>query len=187
MILGNHDLETNLEDNSELKIKEEEKEEVEKDCFILTQERKNINEINPKINFVLWDSKIVENTLILMIDTSMYIDNEEEYLSCYKKMPEVQYEESIDTIRKKQNDFIKQKINQTQNIKNIIFVGHHPIVFVKNKKNENKITSDIYKNFIDVLKYNTEIKKKYYYLCADLHLYQKGTIKLGNIEIDRRY
>lgn len=193
MIMGNHDLETNKNDNKELFVEtgeEEAKEEVEKDCKIIDLEFKSMK---PNVEYNFFKDIMLKNgTLLLMIDTSIYEEDSEKYLPCYKKFFEkrgdnniVKYDVSV--LRNYQKHFINTSIeNYSVKLKNIIIIGHHPIIYLRYKGGDgNKTLSSIHEEFSPVLQniYKTvnNTKVKYYYLCSDLHLYQHGTIIIPTI------
>lgn len=175
MILGNHDLETNLDNNGNLYVvNEETKEEAkEESCRILTEEIKITDSLYNYINYDFFFSKIINDTLILMIDTSIYSLDAEHFFPCYEEFfPKI----------KIQNKLILENINEHNgNIKNLILIGHHPITGIKKKNEKYEYLNDIpsFKSLLigsifDIL----QDKVNYYYLCADLHLYQEGKITL---------
>jgi hypothetical protein len=118
-----------------------------------------------------------------MIDTSMY-DNDDapEFKVCYNKFNNKN--DDLSVIRENQTRFINETINNTieqygsENIQNLIIVGHHPITAIKIKKDN--IVIEPFKEFLNVLLSipREGFYPKYYYLCADLHSYQ-----IGNIDI----
>jgi len=199
MILGNHDLDRNDKKNlfvtspSDLQSRRPEK----NDCEIIQLELKAIKE-KKNIDYVFFKSEFINNeTLLLMIDTSIYELEKDTttYLPCYNTFFENNpfYEDinlrflSIKYLRRYQYVKIQQAINRAQRrittIKHVIIVGHHPIFQIKYKKTEVvpiKFTSDIHLGFKPVLKkiYNKLPKALFYYLCSDLHLYQEGLITL---------
>jgi hypothetical protein len=102
-------------------------------------------------------------------------------------------------VRFLQKQYIKKIINelleQGSSIENVIMIGHHPIVCIKKKevKTEEgnsfkvKLNSDIHMQFNEFFQSGilslfdpATITKlpTYYYLCADLHLYQSGVITI---------
>jgi len=106
-------------------------------------------------------------------------------LNCYNKLNIS--EKNLDEIRKHQEERIEALITVIQNInlKNVVVIGHHPIISIKTKQKEGKITNnlaclkllkDLYYNsiYLPLKELNKQIS--YYYLCADVHLYQQGTI-----------
>lgn len=213
MILGNHDLETqtkkdNLYLSSEAAVAASEaavalaptKE--KKDCFILQTELKELPNLpNIKYNFFLSKYDAATQTLILMVDTSMYVDDPEDIedmLPCYKYIIDG-HEYSIAEIRQKQKELIAIEIEKYKNtITKIIISGHHPIISYKLKVSEKDpkktkfgfvegllLFTTLLKEIKQMMMLNKEKEEeeiKYYYLCADLHLYQKGTVILYDDE-----
>jgi hypothetical protein len=179
MILGNHDLETNTSNKQQLYIEDENQMEDMNNCFILNSEIKEA--VNKNINFVLQKThELSKNTLIIMIDTSMYEDDANNYIPCYNEY--FQKQESINAditniieLQKLQRENILHKLDElNQPYRNIIIIGHHPITGWKEKNNNNILIHPAIK-FIELLMsiYKKHPSSKYYYLCADLHLYQK--------------
>ena len=162
------------------------------------------------VDYLFFKSELKnDDTLILMIDTSIYEPEKQTnvYLPCYNEFfkNNTLYEDkqfdfpTITNLRLYQRNRILQAISQAttgaKTIKHIIIVGHHPIYQVKYKVKEEepiKFTSDIQVDFKPVLIaiynklfkiYKQLPKTKFYYLCSDLHLYQKGTI---NIRVSKK-
>jgi len=196
MILGNHDLETNSEDNlyiDSLSLETKEK----NDCKIIQLELEALK-TKENVDYFFFKSQLLNNeTLLLMIDTSIYDVDAAIYLPCYNKFfkDNVFYKDkelnfdSLTNLRSFQLNKIMKAIKENIHIKYLIIVGHHPIYQLKNKTVEEvqtvKYTSEIHINFTPVLKSIYKIlqdKTKYYYLCSDLHLYQKGTIVVTSEE-----
>jgi predicted MPP superfamily phosphohydrolase len=187
MILGNHDLDTNGEKMS-FYIENDATPEGRNECYTLKTEIQSIKE---NVEYDLFKSKMLnDGTLLMMIDTNMYSTDEDVslYLPCYQHLKETYNFSSITELRDFQKTIIIKSIDEalaTQPIKNIILVGHHPIAFFKIKKGEAKVNCDI-PFFTPILKdiYNNFNTKQpgqevnYYYLCSDLHLYQKGVVTL---------
>jgi hypothetical protein len=191
VILGNHDLETDVYVGNE---------ETPNKCNIINSEI-NISNKNDNINLKLFNFKRIGNgTLILMIDSTMYDPKSNLFLPCYKKiLKNTLYDtndidESTQTyinnltmnnIREIQKNYIENIIiNNLNNLKNIIIVAHHPITCYKLKNYENKLVDTPGHGLTDFL-YNTIYLNSinsgninYYYLCADLHQYQIGNIKI---------
>jgi hypothetical protein len=144
-------------------------------------------------------------TLVLMIDTSIYEDDSKSYLKCYQEFfkndTEIDQPIDISSLKEYQIQKIKEVLEKYKGkIKKIIFVGHHPILYLKYKEEKNKTQKDnskkdksktekqkgvIIRSDINIKSLLEEIYisgVKYYYLCSDLHLYQKGklTIDFGN-------
>ena len=168
MLLGNHDLETNMYLSGFTDKKET-------DCFITQQEIKEA--IPNHIDLVVQKARTNGETLVLLIDTSMYDDDAiAEMLPCYKKMAGYAEIANKEDLRTEQLRFIQDAIAAFQGT-NIIFIGHHPITGYKLKKDKIKLIQ-AFPSFLAMLKSVYQPEKKYYYLCADLHLYQEGTVLL---------
>lgn len=181
MILGNHDLE-NDKFNEELFVNENGTEYSENGTCKITQLEKDSAGENENINLILFKKRLINDTLILLIDTSLYSSDEEvtDYLKCYELFLGNEIE-SIESLRNYQNEFIYNSIRENRNIKNLIMVGHHPITGFKMKKNKNKLMNDIpnfYNVLRDIYKLNDAENINYYYLCADYHSYQSGDVVL---------
>ena len=195
MLLGNHDLETNNKKN--LFIATSASEEVKSEngeCEIIKFELEALKKKTNVDYFFFKSKRLINNTLLLMIDTSIYeVDAEAiDYLPCYKIFLEAKEKklsfENIKDLRDYQLTKIIDAIKDDKSIKHLIIVGHHPIYQLKNKTSGDppvdNVTdkSDISVDFTPVLK--TIFEKLgsttvYHYLCSDLHLYQKGLIKMN--------
>jgi hypothetical protein len=189
IILGNHDLE------SDVSVKGIEDDERNK-CFILDTEIEYARSTDHQTNVNVYKSIIFNNdTLVLMIDSTMYENKESIALKCFRHLYQNQ-SLSLEDIRRDQKLWVESIIrNIPKNIKNIVISAHHPITGYKSKMkigkdgNEYKNTFLIETpgfNLVDLL-YESIYKKlsiekrneiSFYYLCADLHQYQ-----IGNIEI----
>ena len=175
MMLGNHDLEKTPK----------EEDPTQQECKILELEMTNKP---PNVEYNFFKYEMLNGTMVLMIDTSIYEDDSENYLQCYNKFFELSRQSfaSIEEIKEYQLQQITEAITRKE-LKNIIIVGHHPIKYFKYKKpkegKEAKIQfrSDIIHSFKPVLAHIYGVlgpKTNYYYLCSDMHLYQKGRIEL---------
>lgn len=185
MILGNHDLETNLNpENPKLFIGETA--EVSKSCMILELEKQQSKESNIEYTFFK-DIMMNNGTLILMIDSDVYSSDAYKFLPCYNIFLGENFE-TIEKVKEYQYNLIFQTINQYNagvSIKNLIIIGHQPITGIKYKDGvKQPLLNDIpYFKPVLLKIYNllgSEIN--YFYLCADLHLYQEGLITLKNEE-----
>lgn len=176
MMLGNHDLEKTPKEEDTTK----------QECKILELEMEN-KPANVEYNFFKY-VMLKNGTMVLMIDTSIYEDDSEQYLQCYNKFFETSGESfsSIDEIREYQLRQITEAI-EGKELRNIIMVGHHPIIYFKYKKGKDgkkakiHFRSDIRNLFQPVLAHiygKVGPATNYYYLCSDMHLYQKGKIEL---------
>ena len=175
MILGNHDLETNTNPKKPtLFIRDENT--PEDNCKILTMEQELSKPTN--IEFVLYKDLMLSNgTLILMIDTSMYTMDGKKYLKCYNMFLGTDYD--LSQLQEFQNSWILSTIEKYKDdIQNLVIIGHHPITGIKFKDNKEKHLNDI-PFFIDILQEIYKLLSNtvyYYFLCADLHIYQKGYV-----------
>ena len=190
MILGNHDLETNTYTQSIFIENEQTPEEIGS-CFMLKEEVKLSEKHDLPIEFVLNKSIVFERTLILMLDTSMYdCEKDDEtingFLPCYQTLlhnPNLTKAE----LYQLQQDFVLnaliQNQNENQHIKNLVIIGHHPITGYKFKKNKVNLIEP-FPSFVQLLSFihsnNSNKETVYYYLCADLHLYQIGNVVITN-------
>jgi hypothetical protein len=143
---------------------------------------------------------ISDHTLIIMIDTSIYTDED---VTCFPQVGSTESNsEKSQQLRKHQHDLVLEKLNENdkdgrphhQRCKNIIVCGHHPLAGFKNQKTKKKKTEDgkvkiKIKGGLDVLpkpdlyELLLEIKDHadhFFYLCADIHNYQRGTVTLSS-------
>jgi hypothetical protein len=165
----------------------------ENDCTLTKSEINLVQELNSEgynINLDLHrEINFGENTIIITIDTTIYDDDDiGEYLQCYK--PIFGDDLTIEKIKELQLRFIAyviDKIQKNEQITNIIVVGHHPLMSYKIKEkdgveklklfNLNNLLNFLYNGLL--LQLNSLHREfNYYYLCADLHQYQVGTIVL---------
>ena len=207
MIMGNHDLATNYDEDHKTHYIVGDPTIIEpvNSCFILEQEKIKTSDNN--INLVLHKSRLINRALILMIDTTMYDESDvTEALPCYSTLlntrpniptPSLTDAEAkavsrqkIEELRTKQLDFVLHAIRgNIGNFDNVVIIGHHPIVGMKFKKEDqtNKIFKP-FEAFIDLLQQIylalSESPVKYYYLCADIHLYQQGRVTI-NIDSEK--
>jgi len=187
VIMGNHDYETNLLVTQENRV--------ETSCKILKLEYDLEKQPNNNLNILVNKArKFNDSTLILMIDTTIYSDEDAPtVVNCYKLHPNFKtgmmtQNLTIDSIRENQANFMRNSIlsNIDDSLKNIIIVGHHPITVFKLLKNEGvklvdepgrPLVDALYKNVFKVLN-DMDKHMNYYYLCADLHQYQIGNISI---------
>lgn len=174
LIFGNHDIEDVIIDNSEKEI----------NCKLLDEQIKIIEGNNSVEIFNDVIFKVIDKTLVIMLDTNLYdreITDTPINKTCYSKLFNKFINKSELTINELigyQNCFVKDILKSHTDVKNIIFIGHHPIYSIKNKKGQKDEIELI--RFIDFLKHIAKflIDKNIYYLCADTHMYQEGTINI---------
>jgi hypothetical protein len=203
MTYGNHDFENNLIDVTDESVIDETNidksvidsgvyGELNNNCPITTTEL-DMKTHFPNIKLELFQSFLFkENTLLLFLDTTIYDkDDIEDYIGCYSRVnPELA---TIETVKNAQLEFVRSTIDTvSSNIKNIFIVGHHPIAQYKYKKEVRYLVlpdfaNMIYDNIFSILKDKGLCHIKYYYLCADLHQYQTGTIVIKDEMIIKQY
>lgn len=190
ILMGNHDLQ--IEKNMyDINTKE-----LITPCQIIENELVYRDEFN-FYNY----HRILDNTLIIFINTVIYTNdfkNKDDgplLLECaieyYKERGNFN---SIDEFANYDEYIIKYLIelyksnNTIDKIKNIVIAGHHPI-FSYRDKYENDDFKPVRKplnnrglEFIDYI-YNQFTHCDKFYLCADVHQYQKATIILGSNKI----
>ena len=199
VLIGNHDLE-NIENplkDPDCSILETQKK-FESDGgnnIVLDSDR-----TGPIMHHVLDDS-----TIVIMLDTTMYEESEKaikKVMKCYEKMFEMNalgvpvnenVLEKIKVMRDNQKqrlaDYISSLTAKAGTIKNIIVVGHHPLFDLKTKKDDESgkiktkeevmpLLNELYYESIYVPLQAVNSGIKYFYLCADLHQYQTGTVNI---------
>lgn len=192
VILGNHDLETNRENKHSFLIHSGETAE---SCAILKLEKQVTEPSGVKLQLdFLTEGEIPfigTNTLVLMIDTSMYETKHEDitqYEECYPEIEEKLYlSESlskIEQLRDRQKTRVLEAIEQNPLKTNIVVIGHHPITGYIIKKDKHKLVEP-FPEFVELWKAIIEetTGKTLYYLCADKHFYQPGTVKIEGTPI----
>jgi hypothetical protein len=164
-----------------------------------------LNYSETKKNFEIFKDTVMlkyddkDNTLLIMIDTTIYDTLSDEELLCYHGILGLNFgttpedrlariktrgkETIINAIRNRQLNQVIDKLTKFKlfSFEKIIFVGHHPIINCRIKKS--KETANILDNLKDFFKniYKHIRADNIIYLCADTHFYQKGIV---NIVID---
>jgi len=124
-----------------------------------------------------------KHTLVIMIDTSIYSDEFEKIELCYIDSS------NPDELCMGQNRTVMEFIGEHLNshIKNIIVIGHHPIVYRKFKKGKkDKPGSNIVNYEPKLAELFVQINsllsdQKIYYLCADFHVYEEGVVTITGV------
>jgi hypothetical protein len=194
ILIGNHELDT-----------------IQGQCRSLALEMNIVNFKNssffmdrPDNDYILHEH-FNKHTIIIMLDTTMLTATKKfvKYAKCYMELYGInshtkesnsaikRYLISIQTARV--INLIRNVVNKSKNIQNIVFVGHHPLVELKTEKPSEKNPAgetnlDYVSDFLDFF-YNLYLMiagpKKIYYLCADLHQYQKGVINYKQMKVDQ--
>tara|TARA_B100000524_G_scaffold16219_1_gene8670 strand:- start:5738 stop:6748 length:1011 start_codon:yes stop_codon:yes gene_type:complete len=195
LLFGNHEyndivvLKEEMDRINSLPKKEKEKELLSLNfykCKSLEQQ-KNLASSDNSITifeYVLFYNDDSTNTLLIMIDTTIY-DNVK-VKECYENILGESDIENIDIERIKILQFTKilEILNIYSEASTIIFSGHHPIIWCKNKNGDKfDYVEELINLFIQFEEFL--FQKKIIYLCADTHLYQKGyvLIKCNNDNI----
>jgi len=175
LLMGNHDIEPANE------------------CKTIKEEKKYTNNDKPNIHFpndlTMFKEIPEQNTLIIMIDSNLYTGDN---LQCYRNiieegLPEND-EELIVFLQETQEGLIKKQLDK-KNYKNIIICAHHPLIGFKNQKIKNgkaKGGIDTYDAGLYRLLYHIiqPHALHFYYLCADIHNYQQGIVKIKGPDDD---
>jgi hypothetical protein len=187
VILGNHDLETNRENKHTFLIDDKEAE----SCEILNLEtqitKPQKHGVKLQLDF-LTEGEIPfigTNTMVLMIDTSMYetkLEDIAQYEECYQKLEDPL--SKIKELRDRQQLRVITAIEKNPSKQNIVLIGHHPITAYIVKKNEYQLVKP-FPQFVELWQaiIAETTGKHFYYLCADKHFYQPGTVKIDGIPI----
>jgi DNA repair exonuclease SbcCD nuclease subunit len=175
MTYGNHDFETNLY------INQSEQEQI---CTLTKNEIDIVKNQFSNIHLHLFQSTpFGTNTQLLFLDTTVYDEDDiEEYEQCYKEVDE-KYTSS-EKVKEAQINFIRSFLSSMPtSTTHLIIVGHHPIAQYKYKKE--KMQMFAFHLFARLLfdEIHIPLKEKniqYFYLCADLHHYQRGHVTINN-------
>lgn len=199
IILGNHDVETGAQmfvpaNPDSAQGQEPEPAEA---CLIAELERANVNNDNMMMHVYktfMWK----RDTAIVMFDTTIYdlldmdTSKKTDSVECYR--PFLNANETATAISAKeivdaQETHILQFLKKNKSeIKNVVLVGHYPIVSVKGKidktgksgETTNKIECLLFSGFLEKIHgVFTRQMPKYHYLCADVHMYQRGTVTIA--------
>jgi hypothetical protein len=214
VILGNHDLETTITGEKQLRIDAGHgaslRNEPAGECSIINMEKEIIADLQSsalagkEVSFDLFKCRLFgKNTLVIMLDTSMYdVEDAESFLPCYNVKLGTNYTD-INEVRELQKTGIVAKIAAytkkgtarqsianagsitSTGIANVVIIGHHPITGYKHKNAKTNIipSPPLFINLLyDISREFTlagaGADPNYYYLCADLHLYQCGKVTI---------
>jgi len=185
VILGNHEYDNMLKDGVE-----------SHNCHLLETQQQIFSD--PELNTTFFNDVISirkENTLIIMIDTTIYEEKDSNTLvsgSCYDKVfVGIDRRDTVNDLINHQGTKVNSILTENLDTTNIILIGHHPIISVRAKEKDGRI-----KNKAEVIKGLQDLfvsmkdkvsDKKLFYLCADTHLYQKGTVQIDELPIINQY
>jgi len=169
ILMGNHDLQY------EKKLMNESLKPIHK-CHVTKKQ------MEYKSSPLIFDQQFYVNDdmLILFLNTSLYTSDKYKMLDCFKQY-RYPHASTIDDIIELERQSLIDIVNQHQDNKKIVLVGHHPIVSIRENKPKDylsRVGLDLFEEL-----YSIQNDKNKYYLCADVHQYQKGTIHLGNHSI----
>jgi hypothetical protein len=177
LIFGNHDIEDVIIEKTE-----------PQKCMLITEQQKIADDDKTIEIFDNVIYKIIDNTLIIMLDSNLYDTKSEKLVkdTCYNHLFNDYVKKNalltINDLLNYQNCFIKDLITSNISVHNIIFVAHHPIYSIKSKVTSNIVEKIDYEleKFVLFLKEIQELLlgKNIIYLCADTHLYQVGDINI---------
>jgi len=203
ILFGNHEIEDNTIDihnpsYNKKKTYEELKPLVESCKSLILQTTNRDSIFDDSYQFFNDVITIIRNkTLIIMFDTTMYTFKEKEgdfekkinetcYQHLFKNIPNITGNSTIRELMIYQENKIIDAINLNNTCKNIIFIGHHPIAYMVNKKEVKKGVEtkenifdhnykiiNFFNNMYEILK-----NKNIYYLCADTHFYDYSEITI---------
>ena len=169
----------------------------------LEEETTNNFEMDDLKNPLIMNTRITDSTIIIMLDTSMYSNkdkNLKKVEDCYQRLFDIHgldnpNGDTIKNVRELQKKRVESFVETltASRLKNVIVIGHHPLVCfstdeVKDKKTglKTKETETLVMNELNNLYFNSiysKLKKNkrinYFYLCADLHQYQEGDIHMS--------
>ena len=135
MNYGNHDYENGL------MVIVDEIENENKDCILTTSERDIVTKESKNITLKMFQSiHFSKSTLVIMIDTTMYdTDDNESYKNCYQYaiINDGNLAGSFKNAQSKQVEFMSSVVEEIINnhsIRNIVIIGHHPIINYKIKE-----------------------------------------------------
>lgn len=162
-------------------------------CVIRDVEKSAADRNNINLGFRYF-SVYGKHTLVIMIDTSIYSDEFEKIELCYV---DSSIQEDLRT-GMGQNRTVMEFIGENLNshIKNIIVIGHHPIVYRKFKKGKKGKEGKKDKPGSNIVNYEPKLAElfvqinrllsdqKIYYLCADFHVYEAGVVTITGVAGD---
>lgn len=107
--------------------------------------------------------KIYKNTLIIMIDSTLFWNISNLYLPCYQKLfPNIKLT-TIDALRIYQLNSVINILKNNLSVSNIIFIAHHPIIaFITENEKRIKIINNKIVDFFNNINSYLQHKNIYY-------------------------
>jgi hypothetical protein len=127
-----------------------------------------------------------EHTLIIMIDTTIYCSAKEftkEFDTCYSQYSRSPVAGLQERLQREQRKYVNSAIRRFEG-ENVILIGHNPIIYEKMKDGKTRNQMDSGVEFTELLfdvknmnpRSNEQKYRNIYYLCADYHQYEEGSI-----------
>jgi hypothetical protein len=127
-----------------------------------------------------------DHTLIIMIDTTIYCSAKEftkEFDTCYSQYSRSPVAGLQERLQREQRKYVNSAIRRFEG-ENIILIGHNPIIYEKMKDGKTRNQMDSGVEFTELLfdvknmnpRSNEQKYRNIYYLCADYHQYEEGSI-----------
>jgi DNA repair exonuclease SbcCD nuclease subunit len=171
LLLGNHDIEST--NNCEI-LKTEKNKGTEGNLFLFDYTK------YPENGYRI----IEKHTLLIMLDTNIFDTSIDP--TCYSVLEKgsLDLQELREKQKKRITSYIEKEKANIQNIKNICFFGHHPIMCFKQKSGKVKPEAipeinDFLFDIVSEINNKTEQNvQNIYYFSAHLHQYQSGEVTL---------
>lgn len=127
-----------------------------------------------------------DHTLIIMIDTTIYCSAKEftkEFDTCYSQYSRSPVAGLQERLQREQRKYVNSAIRRFEG-ENVILIGHNPIIYEKMKDGKTRNQMDSGVEFTELLfdvknmnpRSNEQKYRNIYYLCADYHQYEEGSI-----------
>jgi len=200
IIAGNHD----TEKTSDMVIHDDRPSSGQRDSCLITKTEIQATRGNRTMNFTMFNYRVMENTLVVMVDSNIYCEKLDDAaeLNCYallvdhtrskldglrspysRSTPTII--DSVDQLKTFQEDWLRIMYASISGLKfaNVVIVAHHPIALykIKNKKCRYEIVPQDYMDFcygIYTHLRDNNNSRHFFYSCADLHTYQSGTVTI---------
>ena len=176
MLMGNHDL-----DRTFLYI-DSSKTENKDPCYITREEIKY--PYFDKFDMDQYFTMLGDHTLLLFLNTSLYVSDVDDIDGCVQLYRGLE-DESLKNIKEHDKNILNilAQIYSSKDIKNIILLGHHPIISIREKYTENNFPTFTEDGILFIKSlYSRFPEAKKYYICADVHQYQESDITFDKSE-----
>lgn len=147
------------------------------------------------IQIVLFNYRVVDNTIVIMLDSNLYFETFSDNCYCYIPLlnamgvSNARGHITVEWLKSFQEAWLTSTYEEVArtgiSLKNVVIMAHHPLCCFKKKDDRNRfdcpktdeyllLCSHIYKTFNRIAG-----ATKFYYNSADLHTYQAGKIVLS--------